>query len=254
MPSAAWVRMPGRAWYPEKLDKHHREELKKDQFVQTVGHSVEYVAGHRQQVYTYGGAALAVVLVAFGVYSYTSGQRATEQAALGRALQIKQSTIGVSAQPGDPRPSFPTEDAKNTALNKALNEVVSQYGGSDAASVALYQLGVIAADKGNMAEAAKQFEKAVQTGSREFTSAAKLALAQVDQALGKNTEAEKLLRELVASPTAIVSKEQAMFTLARLLAVTNPAEARKLIDPLQKDSRPVIARNAVALLGELPTK
>jgi hypothetical protein len=245
--------MPGRAWYPEKLDKHHREELKKDQFVQTVGHSVEYVAGHRQQVYTYGGAALAVVLVAFVCIRTLAASVPPNR--LPWAVRCRSSSPR-SACPRSRRPAslLPDRGRKNTALNKALNEVVSQYGGSDAASVALYQLGVIAADKGNMAEAAKQFEKAVQTGSREFTSAAKLALAQVDQALGKNTEAEKLLRELVASPTAIVSKEQAMFTLARLLAVTNPAEARKLIDPLQKDSRPVIARNAVALLGELPTK
>ena len=234
------------------MDKQHRHDLKTDQFVETVGHSVEYVAGHRQQLYTYGALALAAVLVALGVYWYTGNKRATEQAALAKALQIKQAVIGTAAQPGDPRPSFPAEADKNKALLKALNDVVAQHGGSDAAAVALYQLGVVAADSGDMTEAAKQFEKAAQVGGPEYVSAAKLALAQVQQTLGKNGEAEKILRELVASPTAVVSKEQALFTLARLLASSNPAEARKLIDPLQKDARPVIARNAVALLGELP--
>jgi lipopolysaccharide biosynthesis regulator YciM len=236
------------------LDKQHRDDLKKDQFVETVGHSVEYVAGHRQQLYTYGGLALAAVAVALGVYWYTGNKHATEQAALAQALQIKQATIGVAAQPGDPRPSFPTEQDRNKALDKALNDVVTRHGGSDAASVALFQLGVSAADKGNMPEAAKYLEQAAQAGSREYVSSAKLTLAQTYQAMGKNAEAEKLLRELIASPSVIVSKEQAMFTLARLLAVTKPDEARKLIDPLQKDARPVIVRNAVALLGELPTK
>jgi tetratricopeptide (TPR) repeat protein len=234
------------------LDKHHRDDLKKDQFVETVGHSVQYVAGHRQQLYTYGAAAAAVIVVALGVYWYTGNKRAGEQEDLGKALQIKQATIGVAAQPGDPRPSFPTEADKNKALSKALNDVIAQHSGSDAAAVAIYQLGVIAADQGDMNEAAKQFERAAQTGSREYASTAKLALAQVYQALGKNAEAEKVLRELIASPTALVSKEQATFTLARLLAGSKPAEARKLVEPLQKDSRPVIARNAVALLGELP--
>jgi tetratricopeptide (TPR) repeat protein len=236
------------------LDKQHRDDLKKDQFVETVGHSVEYVAGHRQQLYMYGGLALAAVAVALGVYWYTGNKHATEQAALAQALQIKQAIIGVAAQPGDPRPSFATEQDKNKALAKALNDVVARHGGSDAASVALFQLGVSAADKGNMPEAAKYLEQAAQSGGREYVSSAKLTLAQTYQAMGKNAEAEKILRELIASPSVIVSKEQAMFTLARVLAVTNPAEARKLIDPLQKDARPVIVRNAVALLGELPTK
>ena len=65
------------------MDKQHRHDLKTDQFVETVGHSVEYVAGHRQQLYTYGALALAAVLVAVGVYWYTGNKRASEQ--IGRA-------------------------------------------------------------------------------------------------------------------------------------------------------------------------
>lgn len=236
------------------MKRHRLEELKKDQFVETVTHSVEFVADHRKQAYIFGGVALAVVAVALGVYMYTNSKRAAAQSDLSRALQIKQAVIGVAAQPGDPRPSFPTEADKNKALAKALNEVATGHPGSNAASVAIYQLGVTAADSGDMAEAVKQFEKAAQTGSGEYTSAAKLALAQAYQAVGRTADAEKALRELIANPTALVSKEQATFTLARILASSNPAEARKLIEPLEKDSRPVIARNAIALLGELPAK
>jgi tetratricopeptide (TPR) repeat protein len=191
-------------------------------------------------------------MVALGVYWYTANKHTGEQADLARALSIKQANVGPSSNPGDTRISYATEEAKNKALSEALNDVVAKHGGSDAAAVALYQLGVMAADQGNMAEAAKQFEKAAQTGSREYASTAKLALGQVYQALGRVPEAEKVLNELIASPTALVSKEQATFTLARVLAASKPAEARKLIDPLKSDSRPVIARNAVALLGELP--
>lgn len=233
------------------MDKQHREELKKDQFVETIGQSVGYVASHRQQAYTYAGIALAALAVVAGVYFYTQNKRATEQAALAQALQIKSATIGV-APPGDTRPSYPTEEEKNKALVKALSEVTAKHPGTDAAAVAFFQLGVTAADAGKMDEAAKQFEQAVATGSREYASAARLALGQVYPALGKAAEAEKVLRELMASPSNLVSKEQATFTLARVLSSTNPAEARKLIDPLQKDSRPAIARSAVALYAEIP--
>ncbi len=235
------------------MDKQHREDLKKDQFVETVGHSVEYVASHKSQVYSYVALGLAAAAIALGVYWFTGSRKAQQQADLAQALQIRSATIGAKTDPNDPRPAFATEADKSTALAKALTEVAAKHSGSDAASVAHYQLGVVASDKGDMAEAAKHFEKAVAEGSRDYSSVAKLSLAQVYHAQSKSGEAEKLLKELMASPSTLVSKEQATFTLARLLMSSNPAEARKLIDPLTKDSSPVVVRNAVGMMGELPT-
>jgi hypothetical protein len=63
-------------------------------------------------------------------------------------------------------------------------------------------------------------------------------------------EAEKLLRSLIAKPSAFVSKEQATIALAELLASRNPAEARKLLEPL-RSARPAISQAAIAALGAL---
>jgi hypothetical protein len=52
-------------------------------------------------------------------------------------------------------------------------------------------------------------------------------------------------------PTVLVSKEEATITLARLLAKSNPVEARKLLEPLRAERGPV-SRAAITLLGEIP--
>jgi hypothetical protein len=48
-----------------------------------------------------------------------------------------------------------------------------------------------------------------------------------------------------------VSKEQAAVALARAIAVSKPAEARKLLEPLRTE-RPAISQLAITLLSELP--
>jgi len=61
-----------------------------------------------------------------------------------------------------------------------------------------------------------------------------------------------MLRGLIQNPTILVSKEQATLALARLLAASRPAEARKLLEPLVKEKRQAVSRNAETLLVSLP--
>ena len=79
----------------------------------------------------------------------------------------------------------------------------------------------------------------------------KLSLAQVQLSTGRNADAEKLLRSLYEKPTMFVSKEQAAIALARAIAVSKPAEARKLLEPLRTE-RPAVSQLAITLLSELP--
>ena len=74
------------------------------------------------------------------------------------------------------------------------------------------------------------------------------------QAEGKVAEGEKIFRDLIASPTILVSKEQATMALARAIMTTRPDEARKLVEPLRAHPRNQVSRNAVSLLGEIPAK
>jgi tetratricopeptide (TPR) repeat protein len=236
------------------LDKLTRKELKTDRFVQEVSHSLEYVSSHRAQAKKYGVLGLAVLVVAAGTYFFVTRRAAQRQSDLAGAFHVRAGIVGGTPQPGDPRPVYKDQAEKDTALGKAFANVASAHPGTNEASVAHYQLGVLASDAGRLDEAEKQFRAAMNAGDANYSSVARHSLAQVLSAKGKHAEAEKLLRELIDNPSLLVSKEQATFTLARVYASSKPAEARKLVEPLMKDTRPTIARNAEQLMGELPFK
>ena len=77
------------------------------------------------------------------------------------------------------------------------------------------------------------------------------ALAQVYASQGKPADAEKLLRELIASPTPTVTKEQATIVLGQLLASSKPDEARKLLEPLRTSTRSAVSRAAITASGAI---
>ena len=92
---------------------------------------------------------------------------------------------------------------------QSLVELEAKYSGSKEAGVGDYLLGIRAADQGKLDDAERYFKLAVDDAGKEYGALAKLALAEVDSAKGKPADAEKLLKELIEHPTAMVSKDQA---------------------------------------------
>ena len=97
----------------------------------------------------------------------------------------------------------------------------------------------------------RAFRKWRRRASEKYASLAKLSLAQIYFSDGRDAQGESTLRGLMAHPTVFVSKEQAEITLARYLMIKNPAEARKLLDPLRTQGGSV-GQVAISLYGELP--
>jgi tetratricopeptide (TPR) repeat protein len=230
------------------VDRAHRRELKHDKFVEQVGHSVEYASEHKSQLAKYGIAALAVLVIGLGWYFYSNSQAAARQQALRQAMRTQEAQIG----PGGNEyvVSFPTQAEKDTAVVKAFTEVATKYSGSDEGAISQYFLGIAAADQGKLAEAEKHLKAAVDAADDVYASQAKLSLAQVYEATGRVAEAEKLLRSMIDDPTILVSKEQATIALARTIAKSKPAEARKLLEPLRQERGPV-SRAALSALGDI---
>jgi tetratricopeptide (TPR) repeat protein len=234
------------------LDRATREELKRDPVAAELGHTFEYVATHRQRVMRIGGAVIAVALVIAGYVYYRDRQTAERQGALAVALRVRDAQVAPAPAPGDPRLTFTTLGDKQTALRKALLDVISKYPGSDEAAMAHYQLGVLSSDEGKSQEAEQQFKQAEAAGSKEYRSAARWALQEIYAGDGRTKEAEAILRDFVANPTDLVSKEQATIELAKLLSKTNPTEARTLVEPLSRSDRPAVQRYAQSVMVQLP--
>lgn len=214
-----------------------RKELKTDSFALEIEHTVTLFEEHKQEILRYGGAGLAVVLIVLGILFYNGRQHAAREQALAKAIEVQEAPVGAAAAPG--QLTFPTQEAKDQAALKAFTDLKNQYGGSAEAEIAEYYLGAIEADQGKLADAEKSFDEVAQHGDAKYSSLAKLSLAQIDFADGKDAQGETILRDLIAHPTVFVSKDQATIMLARLIAAKKPAEARKLLDPLRGEPGPV---------------
>ena len=232
------------------MDRITRKKLKKDEFAQDVGLTVEYLTEHRKQAIRYGIAGVAILLLVLGAIAYRSRKHAARQAALTAASEIAQAPIGPPT--GEALQSFPTEAARDIAATKALTEVVTKYQGSEEAVIAEFYLGTQAAGEGKTPEAEKWLKSAAESGNANYASLAKLSLADAYRWEGKTAEAEKLLRGLIAKPTEFVSKEHATIALAELLGSSQPAEARKLLNALNTTGRPAIGRAVMNVMNELP--
>lgn len=231
------------------MDKHEREQLKHDVFVEEVTHSIDYAATHKKQLGLYAGAALAVVAVVAGWMWYSEKQTAERQTALQNALQDQQAAVGPGSNPN--LRSYATQELKDAAVIKSFTGIIEKYPSSDEAWLGHYYIGVTKADQGNFAEAEKEWQIVVDKGSKEYASLARFALAQLYTKQGKTAQAEQLLRYLADNPTALFSKENAQIELAKLLAPTKPEEAKKILEPLrQLSTRNAVSRWAITAYGE----
>ncbi len=232
------------------MDKMTRKDLKHDKFAEEVVDIFGWATHHRDKVLRYGGLGLLVILAAAGFYFYSSSQASARQNALAQAIHSSDATVGPTAQPGTM--NFTTQDEKDKAVAKAYGDVAAKYSGSQEGAIAVMQLAGMAADKGNLAEAEKRYKDVVENAPKYYAAMARLALAEVYAVQGKRPDAEKLLREAVANPTTTVSKEQATLALAQLLTKTNPAEAKKLLEPLRLSERTPVSSAAVTAFAALP--
>ena len=228
------------------MDRTTRHDLKTDQFAQQVGHIVEEVEAHRSQVIRYGLVAVAVVALLGGVYWFVHSRKEARELELATVMRIWTSPIGA---PGGGDYSYPDPAAKDKAFDKAASALLANHSGSEQAGAAEYLLAIRAADQGKLDVAERNLKQAISDGGVEYGSLAKLSLADLYTTQGKTADAERLLKELLDKPSALVSKDQATIALAKVYMKSRPLEARKLLEPLRTQTG-AVAGVAVAMLAQ----
>jgi predicted negative regulator of RcsB-dependent stress response len=231
------------------VDKLTRKELKSDKFALEVQHSVEFVSQHRQQMIQWVVGAVAVVVIVIGIFWYRSYQHNARQEALHAALLIQNSTVGPSQS--EYVVSFPTTQARETAVVKAWRDLATKYSGTEEGDIAEFFLGTNAADLGNLPEAAKHLQAAIDSGNGPYASEAKLALAQIYAGEGKLNDGVQLIQSVIDHPTVVVSKDAAILALADLIKTSDPQRARKLVEPLRTSTRSAVSKAAITLDSSL---
>jgi hypothetical protein len=228
-----------------------KELLKTDRFTETVEHAADYFGMHRKQAVQVGAGIIVAAIAAVGIYLWLDHASTVRAAKLSAAMEIATTQVGPSTQPNSV--VYLTQAEKDAAEKKAYSDLAAQYGNTKEGAIANYALAGLAAGDGKNDEARKRYMQVVESGSKEYASMANLALAQLDYAEGKAADSEKILRDLIDHPTAVVSKEQATLTLVHQIAKTRPAEASKLLEPLLTESGEV-GQMATAAKAEIPGK
>jgi predicted negative regulator of RcsB-dependent stress response len=223
-----------------------RKELKTDKFALEVEHTVSLFEQHKQLIIRIGVAAVAVAVVITAYVMYSRSQSKVREQALAHAITVQEAPVGQSGNGGL---SFPTQEAKDAEATKVFTDVKTKYSGSSEGQIASYYLASIQSDQGNMAQAEKSFQDAANNANSDYASLSKMALSQIYFSEGKNAQGESVLRDLMAHPTIFVSADQAAVSLARhYITVKNPAEARKLLEPLK--TKPGVSTVVVSMLNE----
>ena len=228
-----------------------KELLKQDKFTVEAEHTVNYLSTHRKEAVRYGGIALVLIVIVAAVFYYRSSQLSVREQILGEAISLSNAPVG-QAPPGG-GPSFPTQQAKDDGVNKAFTKLASDYSGTEEAYIAEYFLGAKALDAGKVDDARKRYQDVADHASANYASLAKLALAQLDFAENRTAESQTLLKDLMDHPTDLVSKTQATFTYAKVIAPTKPDEARKLFVQLAAEKSDV-SQIAIEAMNDLPQK
>lgn len=231
----------------------NRKDLKEDKFAVEVEHTVDFFAAHRKQAVQYGGAVVVLALVVGGFFYVRSAQTNARQQALGEAIALTSAPVTQAPSPNGAI-SFQSEAAKQEAVGKAFDKVYSEYKGQDEGYIAEYFLAGRAVDSAKLDDARAKYQDVSEHASANYASLAKLALAQIDFAQNRGSEAETLLKGLIDNPTDMVSKAQATVTLARGIAATRPDEARKLLQGISSGGSADLTGIATAAMAELPQK
>lgn len=226
-----------------------RKELKSDQVAVTVEQTVEYVQAHQQPLVRGAIAVVALAVIIGGVVFYRGQQHGARNARLAEAMRVSQAPVGAAGSPD--ALAFPTADAKAAEETRVFSKLLADYPGTEEGYIAEYYLGGVLASQAKLEEARKKYQDVADHGDKNTASLAKYAMAQIAFQESKNADAEALLKSLIDHPTELVSAEQATITLADGIKKTNPAEARKLLDPLTKQTGE-IAGTAARILNEIP--
>jgi hypothetical protein len=230
------------------LTRHElKEQLQHDQFTDTVSQVLLYAQTNRQQFIRYGILAAIAAVVIGGVFwyrHYTNGQREQD---LERVFLVLDAPVG-PANPGSSVNSFQTQDAKNKASLKALNEMIAKDGGSRQGLMAQYYRGTLRVQMGDTAHAESDLKAVANTGN-PTAPLAKIALAQLYAGQNKMSEAQQLLNGIVNKPTDLVSKGQAEILLARLDQTINPKETKKILQGLSTPKEDLAVRRAADQLS-----
>ena len=211
------------------MDTQTRHALKQDKFVSATTSGLEWVGEHRSNVIAWSvGAVLAVAIVVVSIVLFQKREAAANQL-LGQAMDIYETPLTQPNQPAEPGfKTYATAVDRAKAAYPLFRQTADQYGWLTAGEMARYFGGLTELDMGEKPQAEADLEKATHAGNGNLAALAKIALANLYEQTGRNSQAVTQFQDVIAHPTTSVPKSEAQLQLAQLYETTQPQEARQL--------------------------
>jgi tetratricopeptide (TPR) repeat protein len=218
------------------VDQQTRAALKKDKFVTTTTHGLEWASENRQSLIANGGILLAVILVAVvSVVVYNSRSEAAS-VAFGAAMQAYQTPLAQSGEPVPPgMTTYSTAAERAKAANALFLAVADKYGMTPDGRNARYFAGLTYLEAGQSQQAEATLKKVADGWDSNLAALAKFALAQLYRNTGRDPQAIDIYNQLSSRPTTTVPYGLAQLQLADLYQSEGNADAAKKIYASLKD-------------------
>ena len=219
-----------------------RRHLKQDAFsrvtIRAAENTAHWTVEHRSTLLIAGIAVVVILAVGLGGWYYLSAQDEKASLEFSQAVRTMNTPLrpaGVPAQPDSP--SFASPKERADTARKQFQTIVDNYPHTRTSDMARYFLGVTAADTGDNSAAERNFKEVASSGNRELASMARLALASLYGNSKRTKGAVEIYQQLMAKPTASVSKVTAQLQLAELYQASNqPVDAKRIYEQIKKDN------------------
>lgn len=234
-----------------------RQEIKRDEFVETVGGAVGWLQEHGRKLML-GVLGLLLLALAFTVWRVVqSGRGEAAGEALGRALAVLEAPVGSpSPSPEDPDdPSFADEAQRRERARQLFGELAESYSGTDAGAIAQVYLGDLAAEAGDPERAREHWEAFLdRKGDHMLAAEVRLNLLALARQQGRGEELVDELRAELDSGTSVLPEPMLLNQLA--LTLEELGREREAVEVYQRlaDEHPLspyagTARERTAALG-----
>lgn len=212
-----------------------RRQLKEDKFAETAQDAAEWAGEHRKLVTWTVSILIIVIVVTVGGWTWRSRQIEQANIDLSAALRTLSAPLRPAGTPAGDTPSFTSIAERGQAAAKQLQATADKYSLVPPGKVARYLLGSAQLQAGNTAAAEQTFKTAADFSDKDIAALAKMSLASIYTDSNRQADAIKIYKELSDHPTATVSKSTAQLALAEIYEKTDPQEATKIYQQVQKD-------------------
>jgi len=222
------------------MDRLTRHELKQDDFRETLDQIEQYLKTHLKEILTVAALVIVVVGLAGGLKYYLDQQDANANLELASALRTFEAYVG-TVNPdalGGESETFMSAADKYRRARDQFNAIILKYRmfpRPKAVGIARYHVGVCEALIGDSPAAIKTLQEASGDGDREIATLAQFALAGEFLKTGKKQEGLTIYQHLADHPSLAVPRASALLAMADSLKDSQPAQARKLYDQVQKE-------------------